>query len=1473
MSDINNNQKQSKFVQFMTKNQGQGLTNIANSLYTVGNILNKYNSNKYNNFTPAIGYVTNTQQPYAMQAQQFVNKRDIGGGISGAMGLVGNIVNSGIAKSQIKDTSGIRYSLGELAAQQYAGTNDEILEQNATTAKAGGITKDQLLNGSDKFTLGDAFESVGASVDGWNVGSKFGAEGGQLNHLPIYQEPVNKKSIGGIVGAVVGGVGSVASSIIGRAAAGRKARREAEYLTNAGIVANAANQQNFINAAEYNDDIQGRIAEFNYGNNNNGFGAIRAAGGPINSIHGTSWDNGLNYFNTGGTHEENPHQGILQGYDQQGTPNLVEEGEWRWDDKSGKWGSYIFSNRLKLPKEIAKKYKLGGNMSFAKAIKRYLKANAYDESGVLNIPSKKNTVNAFLDELATVQEEMRMQEQLNDMINQLEQLPPEQQEQALLDLQQAMQQPSQEQAMQEQQPVQEPQEETPTELPMQEQPMENTTAMESGGEPIIQQQEVLAQACGGRLRAEGGNLQEESIDEPMQEEMPSINPNEDENAEENTLDDQLDQIIQYAKETNNKELLHGARTAQRGSVEDKKAFVERANYIIQKEQEQQEQQQQAEQEKATNQLAEQNDQQQNPNEESMLNQEALQQEMSPEQMQAMQQQMAMQGQQMMANGGNLFAKGGTIDEESTNLNTELEETVLDKTITQGSSLNQNKVETKYEGTPEGIRYHQLVEKYGNSKDVEALVNGVNTDLKDLDNEELQKLYLQALQHKPKSDLTKSLATVLVNRGYVYADKNDREATKYSKDNAFIPVESLNTTQRKNFFQKVGEGIKGFFTPKSSNTDATTDETDKVQSIESILNEESQSEAPLKSIEESSEHYTNMKSLAQQLKLSDNEVFNSDNNYSNGDWEKLDEDQLYEIAARKDVKKAFKGKTISDKGRQAAIDKRVDYYKNTESPEPLTGSKNFKDLRQYVTNYDQYETTLNKYNIDPRSILTEAEYKGNFNTKDLSSILLSDDQISEEGAYNPKYKTQLNNKDLQRVLKGTFLKQDGSASEFISSDDVKSTINREYNLFKDSRTNKYKGFKSNADKVDINSLNQQGFKDFITYLERDTGNSSQNSRNQEIINILNSQFKTTGVDNKSSIYQLPEEGINLDDVLNNSEYTDANGSINQYRVNLGNNKYAYLNVDPRNYDEYKDLFTLTSDKPDVYEDSNYGTVSRYNFNLKNTEPAQYVRLQNAEGENVYVNKEDTNIVDQDLQYDNYDDVVGATTTLGNQQRRKAYTIKEGKASTDNPYSSSIYEDILPNLSKVGAALWQIYGMKPNTSMMNRAMQAANLPLDNAPQIGGQVGLYTDPNLNQEAYNRIAQTNATIQAGIDASNGNVNAARNNALIANYQLQQGLSDEYVKHNHLVNEENKARRDHNAAMTQLNANLQKETSDRNAQKQLEKAKIIDEAMGNLMQADATYRQGIGQAISSLGNISYNSNKGLEDAFLLKKLNELYNK
>lgn len=129
-----------------------------------------------------------------------------------------------------------------------------------------------------------------------------------------------------------------------------------------------------------------------------------AFGGDLNT-NGGDFSNGLIMIGNGGTHEENPMEGVQMGVDDQGTPNLVEEGEVIFND-------YVFSNRMKVPKAVRSKYKLREKkgITFADAAKRISKESEERP----NDPISQNGLKAMLGELATVQEDERLKKQMRN---------------------------------------------------------------------------------------------------------------------------------------------------------------------------------------------------------------------------------------------------------------------------------------------------------------------------------------------------------------------------------------------------------------------------------------------------------------------------------------------------------------------------------------------------------------------------------------------------------------------------------------------------------------------------------------------------------------------------------------------------------------------------------------------------------------------------------------------------------------------------------------------------------------------------------------------------------------------------------------------------------------------------------------------------------------------------------------------------
>ena len=100
-------------------------------------------------------------------------------------------------------------------------------------------------------------------------------------------------AIGGAIGGLTGGI---------TAAIGNEKKKREESKLNREMVSSFSNTAQNLNAESMDMTLANMMAD----------------GG---------FTNGITFFNVGGTHEENPFGGILQGMGQNGESNLVEEGE------------------------------------------------------------------------------------------------------------------------------------------------------------------------------------------------------------------------------------------------------------------------------------------------------------------------------------------------------------------------------------------------------------------------------------------------------------------------------------------------------------------------------------------------------------------------------------------------------------------------------------------------------------------------------------------------------------------------------------------------------------------------------------------------------------------------------------------------------------------------------------------------------------------------------------------------------------------------------------------------------------------------------------------------------------------------------------------------------------------------------------------------------------------------------------------
>ena len=198
---------------------------------------------------------------------------------------------------------------------------------------------------------------------------------------------------GGIWGGIIGGFAGLGASGAAWAAGSAKAKREAERLQN-------EEERAGLSATNKATNARGEYFENKY---NNFKTNLVAYGGPLYN-HSGDWSNGLTFINEGGTHEENPFDGVLMGFDQEGIPNLVEEGEIIYND-------YVFSNRLKPSKKqlesagLNKKY---NNWTFAKIVEDLQKVSAETPLDKIS----KESLDDMMANIINMQEEVRMKKGL-----------------------------------------------------------------------------------------------------------------------------------------------------------------------------------------------------------------------------------------------------------------------------------------------------------------------------------------------------------------------------------------------------------------------------------------------------------------------------------------------------------------------------------------------------------------------------------------------------------------------------------------------------------------------------------------------------------------------------------------------------------------------------------------------------------------------------------------------------------------------------------------------------------------------------------------------------------------------------------------------------------------------------------------------------------------------------------------------------
>lgn len=214
-----------------------------------------------------------------------------------------------------------------------------------------------------------------------------------------------------------------------------------------------------------------------------------ALGGDMQT-NGADFTDGLTIIGAGGSHEENPYDGVQVGISREnGQPNLVEEGETIFDD-------YVFSQRIKADAKTKKKFHIGKKteISYADLSKRLEKESLERP----NDPISQNGLKKQLHNLADEQERQKA----DDMQEAFEQLPLEQQQAIMQQVAMQEQQTQEAQQMQNEEQLQNAQQE------------EQLQGQQDNGEQMEEEPNVeegnteQINACGGKMNRfdNGGDM-------------------------------------------------------------------------------------------------------------------------------------------------------------------------------------------------------------------------------------------------------------------------------------------------------------------------------------------------------------------------------------------------------------------------------------------------------------------------------------------------------------------------------------------------------------------------------------------------------------------------------------------------------------------------------------------------------------------------------------------------------------------------------------------------------------------------------------------------------------------------------------------------------------------------------------------------------------------------------------------------------
>lgn len=326
----------------------------------------------------------------------------VGGMVSVGSGLIGGLTNRMFgSKLNQENINQVKGNISSTANTSFGGSADDLMSQLSGASMLGNINRSDIgKDGWFSHKAKNLTNKLRAQAEAANTRlyNNFNQAADITNENQFLQSMYNVEAFGGPL-FKEGGI------MIKKENRGKFT--ESANRANMGIQEYA--RHILANKEDYSPTL---IKRANFARNAAKWNAF---GGDLNTYGGT-YNGGLEYIDNGGTHEQNPFNGVPMGTDRNGTPNLVEEGETIWND-------YVFSNRLKVPETLTDKYKLSKDITFAEASKKLGK----EIEEIPNDPISKRTFNSFMQDLQQSQEEVKAKKELAKAKRQFNKLSPQEQ--------------------------------------------------------------------------------------------------------------------------------------------------------------------------------------------------------------------------------------------------------------------------------------------------------------------------------------------------------------------------------------------------------------------------------------------------------------------------------------------------------------------------------------------------------------------------------------------------------------------------------------------------------------------------------------------------------------------------------------------------------------------------------------------------------------------------------------------------------------------------------------------------------------------------------------------------------------------------------------------------------------------------------------------------------------------------------------